>query len=47
MPLSAASREDPPRVLRASLKSSLQLAATPPGKSAIQLAIFAIFAKIE
>lgn len=39
MPLSAASREAPPRNLRASLKSSLQLAATPPGKSAIQIAI--------
>ena len=34
------------RVLRASLKSSLQVAATPPGKSPIQIAVFAFFARI-
>ncbi|HEV8220593.1 MAG TPA: hypothetical protein VGQ05_10040 [Streptosporangiaceae bacterium] len=47
MPLSAASQEAQREFLRASLKSSLQLAATPPEKSLIQIAIFAFFARIE
>jgi hypothetical protein len=46
MPLSGTPQEPPREFLRASLKSSLQLAATPHGKSPIQIAIFEFFAGI-
>jgi hypothetical protein len=46
MPISAVPQEAPPGFSRASLKASVKLAATPPGKAPIQLAIFAFFARI-